>query len=348
MRASIGRSCYFALGRNQKISGAVNGRAPVEMLIDGAWTAAADGAVNQIRNPATGEVIGTAPSAAAADVERAVAAAQAGKTRMAAVPAHERCAILLRVADRIEAEKDELARMLVRENGKTHREIVNEIKAAVRIWRGYAEESKRIFGKAMGLDSVPGRERSLAVTVRRPLGVIVAIVPFNYPVELWSHKAAGALAAGNAASPSRRRNAPLRSCESRNSWKPPACLGAPTRSSLESGRWPEWPGPRKGRANGGDDRQHRRGTPDIEGCGRHVEKSASRARRERRDHRVRRRRSGVGRLRSDLGTVHERQRPDLLRREAGARRRVAVRRTARPAGRQDPDTEGRRPCLGRH
>ena len=71
-------------------------------------------------------------------------------------------------------------------------------KPPIRIWRGYAEESKRIFGKAMGLDSVPGLERSLAVTVRRPLGVVVAIVPFNYPVELWSHKAAGALAAGNA------------------------------------------------------------------------------------------------------------------------------------------------------
>ena len=168
------------------------------MLIDGAWTAAADGAVDRIRNPATGEVIGTAPSAGVADVERAVVAAQAGKARMAAVPAHERCAILMRVADRIEAERDELARLLVRENGKTHREIVNEIKAAVRIWRGYAEELKRIFGKAMGLNSVPGQERSLAVTVRRPLGVVVAIVPFNYPVELWSHKAAGALAAGNA------------------------------------------------------------------------------------------------------------------------------------------------------
>ena len=168
------------------------------MLIDGGWTAAVDGAVDEIRNPATGEIVDRVPSAGLADVERAVAAAQAGKVRMAAVPANERCSILLRVADRMEAEEDELARLLVRENGKTHREIVNEIKAAVRIWRGYAEESKRIFGKAMGLELVPGRERSLAVTVRRPLGVVVAIVPFNYPVELWSHKAAGALAAGNA------------------------------------------------------------------------------------------------------------------------------------------------------
>ena len=168
------------------------------MLIDGAWTTAADGAVDEIRNPATGALIDTVPRATAADVQRAVAAAQAGKRRIAAVPAHERCAILMRVADRIEAEQDALARLLVSENGKTHREIANEIKAAVRIWRGYAQEAKRLFGRAMPLDSVPGLERSLAVTIRQPLGVVAAIVPFNYPVELWSHKVAGGLAAGNA------------------------------------------------------------------------------------------------------------------------------------------------------
>jgi acyl-CoA reductase-like NAD-dependent aldehyde dehydrogenase len=121
-----------------------------------------------------------------------------GKRRMARIPAHERAAILLRVAERIETEQDELANLLCRENGKTRREIGGEIAAAIRIWRGYAEEAKRIFGKAVPLDSVPGREASLAVTMRMPLGVIVAIVPFNYPVELWSHKVAGALAAGNA------------------------------------------------------------------------------------------------------------------------------------------------------
>jgi acyl-CoA reductase-like NAD-dependent aldehyde dehydrogenase len=170
----------------------------VKMLIDGAWTAAADGATDEIRNPATGALIDTVPRASAADVRRAVDAAQAGKKRIAAIPAHERCAILLRVADKIEAGQDALARLLVSENGKTRREIANEIKAAIRIWRGYAEEAKRLFGRAVPLDSVPGLERSLAVTLRHPLGVVAAIVPFNYPVELWSHKVAGGLAAGNA------------------------------------------------------------------------------------------------------------------------------------------------------
>jgi acyl-CoA reductase-like NAD-dependent aldehyde dehydrogenase len=170
----------------------------MEMLIDGAWTAAANGAADEIRNPATGEVIDTAPRAGIADVERAVEAAQRGKVRIAAVPAHERSAILMRVADAIEANEAELSRLLATENGRTHRETASEMKAAVRIWRGYAEEAKRLFGKAVPLDSVPGQERGLAITLRKPLGVVVAIAPFNYPAELWSHKAAAALAAGNA------------------------------------------------------------------------------------------------------------------------------------------------------
>lgn len=170
----------------------------MQMLIDGAWTGASDGATDDIRNPASGDLIDTIPHATLADVDRAVAAAQDGRRRMARLPAHRRAAILMRVADRIEAEQDALATLLCRENGKTRREILGEIAASIRIWRGYAEEAKRVFGKAVPLDSVPGREASFAITMRQPLGVIVAIVPFNYPVELWSHKAAGALAAGNA------------------------------------------------------------------------------------------------------------------------------------------------------
>jgi acyl-CoA reductase-like NAD-dependent aldehyde dehydrogenase len=176
----------------------IEGVQSVQMLLDGNWTGAADGAIDEIRNPATGDLIDTVPRATVSDVEHAVAAAQHGRQRMARLPAHERAAILMRVADRIEAEQDELSKLLCRENGKTRREILGEIAAAVRIWRGYAEEAKRLFGKAMPLDSVPGRETAFAITMRQPLGVIVAIVPFNYPVELWSHKAAGALAAGNA------------------------------------------------------------------------------------------------------------------------------------------------------
>ena len=168
------------------------------MLIDGGWTKAADGAADPVLNPVDNKVIGEVPRAGAEDVARAVEAAQRGRERMAALPAHRRYEILEAVARRIEAEQERLGRLLCQENGKRLAETTGEVGVAARIFRGYAEEAKRLFGKSVPLDSIPGREHSLAITRYEPLGVIAAIVPFNYPVELWSHKVAGGLAAGNA------------------------------------------------------------------------------------------------------------------------------------------------------
>ncbi|HEV7278278.1 MAG TPA: aldehyde dehydrogenase family protein [Devosiaceae bacterium] len=170
----------------------------MKMLIEGKWTAASDGSVDPVLNPATNEEIGTVPRATAEDVERAVDAAQRGAKAMAAMPAWRRYEILEAVARRIEANQTELGILLCRENGKRIGETTSEVGVAARIFRGYAEEAKRVFGKTFPLHTIPGREKSLAITMRQPLGVIAAIVPFNYPVELWSHKVAGGLAAGNA------------------------------------------------------------------------------------------------------------------------------------------------------
>jgi acyl-CoA reductase-like NAD-dependent aldehyde dehydrogenase len=168
------------------------------MLIDGGWTEAADGLADPVLNPATNEPIAEVPRAGTADVARAVAAAQQGKARMAALPSHKRYEILGAVARRIEANQMALGELLCRENGKRLAETTSEVGVAARIFRGYAEEAKRLFGKSVPLHSIPGRERSMAITRYEPLGVVAAIVPFNYPVELWSHKVAGGLAAGNA------------------------------------------------------------------------------------------------------------------------------------------------------
>jgi len=151
-----------------------------------------------IRNPGTGEPLGEVRVASEADAEAAVEVAQRGKLATAALAAHERAALLFEVAAAMEGEREELARLLAAENGKPIRQTREEIGAAIRIFRGFAEEAKRIFGRQIPLDAVPGLERDLAFTMREPLGVVAAIVPFNYPVELYAHKAAAALAAGNA------------------------------------------------------------------------------------------------------------------------------------------------------
>jgi lactaldehyde dehydrogenase len=170
----------------------------MKMLIDSQWVGASNGKCRDVLNPGTGEVIGSVPDATLEDVEKALAAAQQGKEAMRRLPAHQRSAILYRTAEAMEAEKEELSRLLAQENGKPIQQTREELGAAIRIFRGFAEEAKRIFSHTVPLDTVPGMENHFAVTIRQPLGVVVAVVPFNYPVELYAHKGPAALAAGNA------------------------------------------------------------------------------------------------------------------------------------------------------
>lgn len=148
----------------------------------------------EVRNPATGDLLGEVPAATPEQIHATIAAAR----DLREVPAHERAALLARIADGIEARSEELARLVAAENGKPIQQTRGEVAAAIRIFRGFGEEAKRLFGRQIPLDAVPGLERNLAITVREPLGVVAAIVPFNYPVELYAHKAAAALAGGNA------------------------------------------------------------------------------------------------------------------------------------------------------
>jgi lactaldehyde dehydrogenase len=170
----------------------------MKMLIDSQWVEASDGAWMEIRNPGTGEVLDRVPRATLQDAERAVAAAQQGKQAMRLMTALARYEALIRIANAIEANLPELGKLLAQENGKPILQTRAEVGVTASIFRGFAEESKRIFGRVMPVDAVRGNERHFAITIRQPLGVVAAIVPFNYPVELWGHKAASALAAGNA------------------------------------------------------------------------------------------------------------------------------------------------------
>lgn len=170
----------------------------MKMLIDGQWVESADGKWMEIHNPGSGEFIDQVPKATIQDVERAVKAAQKGKEGMRKLTAQERFEILIRIAQAIDSRVEEFGYLLAQENGKPVAQTRAEVSVTANIFKGFAEESKRIFGRVMPVDAVRGQERHLAITIRQPLGVVAAIVPFNYPVELWGHKAAAALAAGNA------------------------------------------------------------------------------------------------------------------------------------------------------
>lgn len=170
----------------------------MEMLIDGQWVESSDGKWMNISNPGSGEPVDRVPRGTLQDVEKAIAAAQAGKQAMRKLTARQRYEILMRIAVGIDGRVEELGNLLARENGKPIGQTRAEVAVTANIFRGFAEESKRIFGRVMPVDAVGGHERHFAITIRQPLGVVAAIVPFNYPVELWGHKAAAALAAGNA------------------------------------------------------------------------------------------------------------------------------------------------------
>jgi acyl-CoA reductase-like NAD-dependent aldehyde dehydrogenase len=169
----------------------------MKMLIDSQWTDSSDRATRAVRNPGTGEIIDEVPLATEGDIDRALKAAAEGAARMRALPAHRRSAILSRAAEAIKARREELATLLARENGKPIGQTRAEVEVAGRLFSGFAEEGRRMFGRTIPMDAVPGNERHFAMTIRQPLGVVAAIVPFNYPVELYAHKAAAALAAGN-------------------------------------------------------------------------------------------------------------------------------------------------------
>jgi len=170
----------------------------MKMLIDNQWVESSDHTWMTIRNPGTGEDIDRVPKATLKDMETVVLAAQKGREAMRQLTSLQRYEILTRIAQAIEARVLELGKLLARENGKPITQTRAEVAVTANIFRGFAEESKRMFGRVMPVDAVRGNERHFAFTIRQPLGVVAAIVPFNYPVELWGHKAASALAAGNA------------------------------------------------------------------------------------------------------------------------------------------------------
>jgi succinate-semialdehyde dehydrogenase/glutarate-semialdehyde dehydrogenase len=163
-----------------------------KLFIDGAWTEAANGGRAEIRDPATGDLVGTSAIASRADVNRAVAAAARALPGWAATHADERAKVLHRAADLVAARAPAIADTLTREQGKPVPDSMKEILFGVEVIRFYAEEGRRLGGSIR--PSSRADIRSLVTTA--PVGVVGGIVPWNYPVDLYAWKVAPVLAAG--------------------------------------------------------------------------------------------------------------------------------------------------------
>jgi acyl-CoA reductase-like NAD-dependent aldehyde dehydrogenase len=151
----------------------------------------------EVKNPFDNSVIDTVPRADAADLEKALAFAERGAKVMAKLSSYERWKILRRAADFMAARNDELGQLISKEEGKIIAEGRGEASRAVETIMGSAEEAKRIHGETVPLDADPTGSKKLGFTLRVPCGVVAAIAPFNFPLNLVCHKVGPALAAGN-------------------------------------------------------------------------------------------------------------------------------------------------------
>ncbi|WP_349867315.1 aldehyde dehydrogenase family protein [Leifsonia sp. WHRI 6310E] len=164
------------------------------LYIDGRWVAARSGETIDVVDPATRRLVGRSSLAGAPDVDLAVEAARIGFATWSRTPAAERASILHRAAALVNERVDEIAAALTLEQGKPLADSRKEILFGAVVLDYYAEEGKRLGGSVRPSD----RPDIRSIVSWAPLGIVGAIVPWNYPIDLYCWKIGPALAAGNA------------------------------------------------------------------------------------------------------------------------------------------------------
>ena len=164
-----------------------------ELFINGTWRPAASGDRRPVINPATEEVVADAAEGGIADVDDALEAARGAQPTWEALPAIARARYLHRIADRVREDLEQLARLVVLEQGKTMAEARGEIGGTAEFFDYFAEWARRLEGELLPSDN-PDEH---VMVMRVPHGVCVGIMPWNYPSVICARKAAPALVTGN-------------------------------------------------------------------------------------------------------------------------------------------------------
>jgi acyl-CoA reductase-like NAD-dependent aldehyde dehydrogenase len=182
----------------------------VQLLIGGNWREAVSGRQEHVTSPFDGSVVGSVPLAGLDDVDAALAAATAGAKVWRRTPAHQRMRILLQAAALADERTEAIAQTISAEAGKAITEARGEASRSGELIRLAAFEGTQLYGDSLPLDANAGTGfDKVGFTVRQPVGVVVAITPFNYPSLLVLHKVAPALAAGNVVVLKPARTTPL-------------------------------------------------------------------------------------------------------------------------------------------
>ncbi len=148
--------------------------------------------------PYTGETIAQVSRASEEDSHKAVEIAKEGYKKISSLTPYERYEILMRASQLLRGRAEEFAKTLVLEVGKTIREARAEVQRAIQTLIFSAEEAKRISGEVVPIDAHPNGKGKVGFYIRQPVGIVSAITPFNFPLNLSMHKVAPALACGNA------------------------------------------------------------------------------------------------------------------------------------------------------
>jgi acyl-CoA reductase-like NAD-dependent aldehyde dehydrogenase len=162
------------------------------LFVGGEWIETGDW--QDVRSPYSGEVVGRVAKAGAAETRRAIDAAE--QAMREPLPAHKRAEILVRVAGALGRRHEEAARLISEEAGKLMKAARVEASRAMSTYTFAAVEARKLTGEMVPMDAAQAGEGKLAFTLRRPIGIVGAISPFNFPLNLVAHKLAPALAAG--------------------------------------------------------------------------------------------------------------------------------------------------------
>lgn len=170
----------------------------MQMLIGGKWSDASDHQTINVINPATLEVIGSVPSATAEDVNTALDNALQGFKEWKEYPLHERIRIIRAFLKKFDEEKDTLIAQLLQETGKTYAQASGCIHGSLALGEHYTELARSLGGESFPTGNRPDTDGTLMFTVREPLGVVVCILPYNFPLDSYMHKVIPSLLMGNA------------------------------------------------------------------------------------------------------------------------------------------------------
>ena len=167
-------------------------------LINGQWCNSKSKEFIEIRSPINEEVVGRVPAMTKEEVDEVIKVAVNAKEKWRETPINERAKILYRAADILQERIVDLSDILIREVAKDRKSAESEINRTADFIRFTADTSKSIYGESIQSDSFPGFDKKkLSIVVREPVGVVLAISPFNYPINLAASKIAPALVAGN-------------------------------------------------------------------------------------------------------------------------------------------------------